>query len=164
MRLFNRRRVREGLWHALPMRWGFRPPTMCTPPARYTMGPLPGLLCYAFGYHAPTDTLGTLAGSSSTANAPTGARVGTAAPVSGLRGNKHSDSTDHGPASRPSVHRSSGPQSSIPSTNFQILTINVNGWSKVKWNSIKRSLGYENLDVIVLTEHHLSSTSGDCKR
>ena len=83
MRLFYRRRVREDLWCTLPMRWGFRSPTVCTPPARYTKGPLPGPLRYTFGYHAPTDTLGTLAGSSSTENALTGARVGTAASFGG---------------------------------------------------------------------------------
>ena len=128
------------------------------PPRPGAMGPLPGLLRYGFGYHAPTDTLGSLAGSSSSENAPSGVRVGTGAPVSDSRGNKRNASADHGPASRPSAHRSSGSQSSIPSTNLQILTINVNGWSKVKWNSIKRSLGFDNLDVIVLTEHHLSGT------
>jgi hypothetical protein len=41
---------------------------------------------------------------------------------------------------------------------IRILTINIDGHSKAKWTYLCNSSCFQNLDIIIMTEHHLSST------
>jgi len=52
----------------------------------------------------------------------------------------------------------STPSPNPPSRMIRILTVNIDGHSKAKWTYLCNLSCFKNLDIIIMTEHHLSST------